>query len=747
MLLRLLFSIFVFLFSVTHAQIIISGKVTAKGKAVKNVSVTLKDTYDGATTDANGNYSFQTTETGNHVVTFSVPDFADVSKDVSIAAQNLVVNAEMKSSFNEISGVVLTSESITSSGKNRSNTLLTPLDFVTTPGGEGQITATLKFLPGTQKIGDTEGLFVRGGTNTETKTFIDGNLVNNYFTNSTPGIAGRDRFNSSIFKRNDFSRGAYSALYGQALSSVLVLETIDLPEKTSADLFVMPILYSGSYQNVNTARTSSYGIQASYLNMNWFTKMLNFNTDFDQGPKSFSTNANFRIRTKGGGFIKYYGSYDSNLVGILQPSLEADYVQMKIKMKGENTYHNLSYREKFGKYLLNVGTSFSYNKNYLNLNFLNDNQQGVYQIGINNKGSYFNSKAVVERRLYTGSTIRGGVEFQNSIEDMVYAPMDKTAFKKHYNDLISSTFVEADLPITPRFSATVGTRVENSSYLKKWNMAPRGALGYRLSKDWTTSFSYGIFYQNPESRYINYPAPLGFQRADHYVLQIQKINSSRNFRFEVFYKDYQKLTKTYSFMNPEDQNSYSGQQTAVNVNGGGYAKGIEVFWRDKKTIKSLDYWISYSYLDSKRDFNNYPYSMAPTFAAKHTLSVVAKRFITDLKTQINASYSFASGRPYYDLVSENGNNIIRHEGTLKSYSSLNMSLNYLPNLGKKEAKVFTIIFLGVDNILNQKNIYGYNFSGSGNRSPILPVANTTVYVGAIFQFGIDRTKDTLENNF
>ncbi|MCL8034385.1 hypothetical protein M8831_34035, partial [Pseudomonas aeruginosa] len=90
-----------------------------------------------------------------------------------------------------------------------------------------------------------------------------------------------------------------SALYGQALSSVLVLETIDLPEKTSADLFVMPILYSGSYQNVNTARTSSYGIQASYLNMNWFTKMLNFNTDFDQGPKSFSTNANFRIRTKG----------------------------------------------------------------------------------------------------------------------------------------------------------------------------------------------------------------------------------------------------------------------------------------------------------------------------------------------------------------------------------------------------------------------------------------------------------------
>ena len=47
-----------------QAQVTISGKVTSKGKGLKNVSVTLKDTYDGATTDANGNYTFQTSEKG-----------------------------------------------------------------------------------------------------------------------------------------------------------------------------------------------------------------------------------------------------------------------------------------------------------------------------------------------------------------------------------------------------------------------------------------------------------------------------------------------------------------------------------------------------------------------------------------------------------------------------------------------------------------------------------------------------------
>jgi hypothetical protein len=43
-----------------------------------------------------------------------------------------------------------------------------------------------------------------------------------------------------------------------------------------------------------------------------------------------------------------------------------------------------------------------------------------------------------------------------------------------------------------------------------------------------------------------------------------------------------------------------------------------------KTFKNIDYWISYSYLDSKRDFMNYPMSLKPNFASEHTLSVVAK---------------------------------------------------------------------------------------------------------------------------
>ena len=59
-------------------------------------------------------------------------------------------------------------------------------------------------------ITDSLKVLVRGGTGTETKFFMDGNLVNNYFGNSVPGIKAMDRLNISLFKGNVFSSGGYT---------------------------------------------------------------------------------------------------------------------------------------------------------------------------------------------------------------------------------------------------------------------------------------------------------------------------------------------------------------------------------------------------------------------------------------------------------------------------------------------------------------------------------------------------------
>ena len=55
--------------SISYAQTKISGSVKDnKGRAVPSASVVLRDTYDGATSDSSGNYSFVTTEKGKHIL-------------------------------------------------------------------------------------------------------------------------------------------------------------------------------------------------------------------------------------------------------------------------------------------------------------------------------------------------------------------------------------------------------------------------------------------------------------------------------------------------------------------------------------------------------------------------------------------------------------------------------------------------------------------------------------------------------
>lgn len=736
---QIIILLFFFSFVQNFAQVKISGKVTFRNKGIPEVNVTLKDTYDGATTDANGNFSFETSEKGIQKLTFTHAKYYEIEKQIIIEDKDQTINAELKEQINEIDAVVVSAGSIEASDKKRATALLTPIDIYTTAGADGQISSALNFLPGVQKVGETEGLFVRGGTGTESKIFMDGSLINNYFSNSVPGIAGRDRFNTSLFKGNVFSSGGYSALYGQALSGALMLESVDLPDQSSYDFGVSPIFLNGSFQKLNKDKNSSYGASLGYSNLNLMQQIFNFNADFIDAPNGFNGDANFRIKTKSGGFFKYYGMFDTNRIGIRTESLEPEYDFSLVKLKGKNTYHNLSFKQKFGKYLLNAGTSYSYNQSDLKFSTEKNNVQSN-ESQVLNDGNYINFKAVVDRKINKISALRGGFELNYAQETLNVGEVNK-----NYRDLISSAFMETDLGFSNHLSAKIGVRAENSSYLNKTNIAPRFALAYRLAKDWTTSFAYGLFFQNPESKYINSSANLDFQKSQHYTFQIQRATDGRSLRFEAFYKKYDELIKTQNINPNSNQNQQI--QTAFNNNGNGFAKGIELFWRDKKTFENIDYWISYSFLDSKRDFLNYPFSLKPNFASEHTISAVAKRFIPKWKTGVNLSYTYAKGRPFYDIVTQNNMNIIRTEGKLKNYNALNLSFNYLPNLGKKDAKAFTILVLSISNVLGTKNVYGYNFSQNGNRSSaVVPPVNTFVFVGMFISFGVDKTQDAINNN-
>src|SRR3990170_1213898 len=175
-----------------------------------------------------GSFSFPTTDTGITKLLVTISGYRPFEEKIIIRTTPLIFNVTLKESITELQAVILTAGSFEASDKKRGS-VLKSIDIVTTAGQQADIVAALKTLPGAQQVGETEGLFVRGGTGAETKVFIDGMMVSNPFYSSVPDIAQRGRFSPLLFKGTVFSSGGYSAQYGQGLSSALILESIDLP--------------------------------------------------------------------------------------------------------------------------------------------------------------------------------------------------------------------------------------------------------------------------------------------------------------------------------------------------------------------------------------------------------------------------------------------------------------------------------------------------------------------------------------
>jgi hypothetical protein len=749
---RLLIFPFLFIFSSAICQTKISGKITdSKKNPLQAISIAIINSYDGATSDSSGNFSFTTTERGEQILKATSTGYKPFEEKINIASAPIILNIQLKEEITELKAVVISAGTFEASDAKRA-TALNPIDIVTTASANGDITSAIKTLPGTQQVGESEGLFVRGGTADETKYYIDGTLVNNFYYSSEPGQATRGRFNPFLFKGTIFSSGGYSALYGQALSSVLLLESIDLPEKTSASFGISYLGANAGIQKLSKNKKSSWGVTYAYANLSLVYNLIKQKFDYFRVPETHEADLNYRIKTSSTGMLKYYGYFNATHVGFRNQDVDSLDLKDAFSLKNLNMYHNLSWKEYLGKsWKVNVGGSYSTNKDNINMQLQNpDNEKqdivdkplyAYKNFGLINKGQYANAKVVFEKKLQSLSAIRFGAENNYSDEKSTYNEYNGASFLQNVKENILAGFVEADIYVTNNIAARAGIRSEHSKLLDRWNVAPRISFAYKFPDKSQVSLAYGIFYQDPERKYLPSLNALHFQKAAHYIAQYEKITQDRTFRTELFYKKYEDLLKTAQ--------TYNQTFTAINNNGFGDAKGIEFFWRDKKTIKNVDYWISYSYLDTKRDFLNYPFALEPSLVSKHTASLVMKKFVTKLKTQFNASYTFASGRPYYDLVYNNNQNKynILETGRTKDYNNLSLSINYLPSIGKTNPKAFSVFVFSVTNVLGFDNVYNYNFSVNGqNKVAVSPPAKRFIYLGYFVSLGIDRTQDEINNH-
>jgi outer membrane cobalamin receptor len=705
------------------AQTEISGLVTQKnGTPIAGANVYLEGTYDGSSTDEHGNFSFTTEETGLQTLVVSYVTYEPFMMLADIAQlQNVTI--QLREDVNSLDTVVISAGTF-EAGDNSKISVLKPLDVVTTASALGDFVGALQTLPGTTTVAEDGRLFVRGGDAGETQIFIDGIRVFTPYTPTTNNVPTRGRYSPFLFDGITFSTGGYAAEYGQALSSVLLLNTIDEPVQDATDIAIMSV--GVGLGNTQKWERSSLSLNSSYINLAPYIAAFPDRNDWIKPFEAFAGESVFRRKFKKGLF-KFYTAFDATNFELIQEDINLP-EGLYFKLKNKNLYSNASYMGELGEsWKIMAGGSYTHANNNVSIV---DNEI----LDIENSAHF---KLKLRKRFSNRVKLNIGAE--QFLTDFVEEFKNPFVMARYgFNNNITAAFTEVDLIFSKKFAMKLGVRGEYSYLFDQFTVSPRTSLAYKTGKSSQISVAYGDFYQQPLNEILKF-APrlpdwqedLEAQKTQHYILNYQYSAGNRIFRAEAYRKQYSDLITFEA--------EFAGFDSNYGNDGDGYAQGIDIFWRDNNSIKNIDYWVSYSYLDSKRMYLNYPEAATPTFANTHNLSVVGKYWVGDWKSQFGISYQYASGRSY---TNPNEPGFLQEK--TKAYNSLSINWAYLISQQK-------ILYFSINNLPGFTNINSYQYAntpdinGNFNRRAVRPAADQFFFIGFFWTISEDGTKNQLDN--
>ncbi|MBA5630492.1 TonB-dependent receptor [Moheibacter lacus] len=692
----------------SFAQSTVSGTIrNSMGEPAKNVNITLVGTYDGASTDENGFFSFETEEVGEFELELEGAGFSSEIYPIILPLENPLELEIMEAT--ELDEVVFSAGTMKAVG-NTNETMMNSLDVVTTAGSDGDIIAAMQTLPGTNNVAEDGRLFIRGGEGEETSIFIDRLRVFQPYSQTAPNTPTRGRYSPFLFKGMNFSTGGYDASYGQALSGILTLETNDFPTENSYDLGFMSLGVSAAANRVweKDALTAS----AAYYNLWPVFQILSTRDEWTHEPEGYSGEAVYRHQFKNG-LYKSYVAMEYSKLGMRYEDINSP-EKIDFKLNNTNLYWNNSYVHEFSKKLEGF-IGFSLAKANTNVNQAADRFE-TEEIGIN-------GKAEVEWKLNSKNHFRIGSEFVGRTDE------NKNVLQNQTSDLkekLFGAYAEYTWYFARKWGLKSGVRSEYSDFVKEWNVSPRISLAYKLNRYHNLSAFYGEFFQSPMEE-LGYVEPSGFMKSRQYLVNYFYQKDKQTIRVELYQKDYEDLVRN------------DGQFNYIQ-NGEGFARGIDVFWRNNGShIKNLQYWVSYSYIDTERLYKDFPVEAQPSFVANHNVSVVGKYWIQEWRSQVGLTYQFGSGRPYTNPNLEG----FLQEKT-RTFNTINLSWAYLLSQQK-------ILYFSISNPVGIKNVNGYSYANSPNeqgvydRLALRPSMDRFFFIGFFWTISENKMRNQLDN--
>lgn len=661
------------------AQTLISGIIKSGQEPLAGANVFIAGTIDGCLTDSLGSFSFYTSKTGEITLKATMIGFEEytLAADVNKLNQLTISMKEKAATIQE----VVVSASTYSFGKSDHFKTMDALDVVMAGNSCGDIVAALQSLPGTQKVGEDGKLYVRGGESEECQTFINGMHVLVPYSTNAENTAVRGRFSPFLFKGICFSLGGYGGEYGQALSSVLPMETTDVA--TSDKYGVSASLVDWNIGGTKVFDTSSLSFNAAMTSMGIYNHLFSERFDFYKPYRKLSGETQYKMEFKNAGILKTYVGYDFTSVG---QRIDG----RNLLLKENNVYANATYKAAFG-------TGYTFFCGMANSSVFNDIKDAK-AVG----DRFYNFRNEIHLKTAMRKVCSDVLKLSVGVEDYQRNSLleyDSYRYTLDYN--ILAAHADAQWRMLPGVFLNLSARTEYMSDVQ-WLFMPRATLSYIPNKNFQFSLVAGRYSQTASDDDLatsNYS--LGQSTADHAIISMQYKSAGTLVRIEPYLKKYHRLPLW-------DEGVYLPR-------GYGTSKGFDLFVEDHSLCKRLSTTLSYSYNDSRRFYQDYTEERIPDFASRHNLRLTAKYSFG--KAILSLAESYASGRLF-------------QQGKTPPYHSVDVNLTYL--LSPK-----VIIYSSLNNILGRTNVYGYDAKGR----PIVSSRDRFFYIGIFVSLKNNKAYD------
>ncbi|CUS97238.1 TonB-dependent receptor [Candidatus Kryptobacter tengchongensis] len=684
--------------------ITLEGKVTDQtGKPIPYVNVYLKGYMKGSMSDENGKFKFIVDKHGVYTLVASHIGYETYEKTIQIRTEEAIfIEITLREKTIEEEMITITASAFT--GGEGKGVTLTPLEVVLTPGAAADVFGAIKTFPGIQTISEGSGLFVRGGDVSETAVILDGAYINHPYRYESPNGGYFGMISPFLLKGIFFSSGGFSVEYGNALSGILDMKSLDLPYEKLINIGVGLAALSTMIKLPIKPDKVGISMSGNYSDTRHLFKLNGHTYRFSQYPKAYDINLNLMYQYSSKGRLKLFLFREKNDIGIEVKHLSEAFYE------GDNVtnFVNLSWQDLIAsKFLLsgNIAYTNFAKKQKLDafLDLLTDER--LHQIRL--KGEYQISNNMV---LQSGIELfRDDISYKGRFQfpDEETSGSETIKVDANYKAYRLAFYSQLQVNFSTKLSYVIGFRYERHSKSNQQLLDPRSSLSLKLKNNWDLVFSIGQYHQFPEPVFfdpvIGNP-DLKAMKSWHYILGLVHHSESTILRIELYYKDYKNLLINDQKLNYVNQ-------------GYGFSKGLDFFLkRDWEFFKVR---ISYSYLEAKRKWMDAP-KLSPTkFDIPHNFTVVAQLNLTRLN--IGMLYQYAAGKPYTSEPNQ------YHDKRTPSYQRLDISLSYLFNLIGNGIDVF---YLAISNVLGRENILDYIYSPDYKKPvPIKSVMLRSFYFG------------------